>query len=170
MLRVRPATPDDVPALVPLVQAMRLLHGDLTGNFDAKTMLCDGFGPSPAFRLLVGFMDNVVAGYSLYHDAYEPSHAARGAYIADLYVDADARRRGLGRQLVATVARDIRDRGGCFLWWVAQPWNEAAQTFYGRLGASGNPVTANALAYGSFETLAGFAADGGVVATARLCA
>ena len=37
------------------------------------------------------------SGYALYFDSYEPTYAARGLYLADLYVDQAFRRQGIGR-------------------------------------------------------------------------
>src|SRR3546814_16795315 len=65
----------------------------------------------PEFVVLLAENEGGLLGYAMFYDAYEPSYAARGVYMADLYVRPAARRLGLGRRLTAAVA-DHRRRPG----------------------------------------------------------
>ncbi len=93
-------------------------------------------------------------GYALFHPAYETVYAARGFYVQDLFVVADERGRGVGRALIAALARTARERGGGFLWWTSKPWNERAQAAYAAWGATDEPVRAHALFGEAFARLA----------------
>ncbi len=66
----------------------------------------DGFGPDAAFACRVGEADGQIAGYALVLPWYEPAAAARGLYLADLFVTSEARGRGLGRALVEAAAAE----------------------------------------------------------------
>ncbi len=57
-----------------------------------------------------------------------------GIYLEDLYVRPEMRGRGLGKELLATLAQECVDRGYARLeWWVLN-WNPATE-FYKSLGA-----------------------------------
>ena len=125
---IRSATPGDADALEALAAEFHVAHGDPTGLLTADAIRRDGFGAVPEFAVMVAQDASGLLRYALFYDAYEPSYAARGVYIADLYVRPVARRRGLGRRLIAAVARDGRDRGRRYLWWVARAENTASSS------------------------------------------
>ena len=58
-------------------------------------------------------------GYALFYPSYDTDHGAKGAYLQDLYVLPEARGRGIGRALMAAVARACQADGGCYLFWNA---------------------------------------------------
>jgi ribosomal protein S18 acetylase RimI-like enzyme len=152
-LRVRRASPEDAAAVAAMSRALREIDGDPPQHLTAEALLRDGFGPEPQFALLVAELDESVVGYALFHDSYEPIYAARGVYLCDLFVKSEARRQGVGRALVAAVARDARNRGRSFVWWVSRPHNKAAHAFYAELKAFTEPVVAFAVFDEAFERL-----------------
>ena len=125
---IRPAVPTDATQLVVLVKALQDYLGDGTDNFDAERFVADAFCAEPLFSLLVAEGEDELAGYALYHDAYESSFAQKGIYLADLYVSENARGRGLGKQLMQAVAKDGKARGRTFIWLVSP--HEGARAFY----------------------------------------
>jgi ribosomal protein S18 acetylase RimI-like enzyme len=152
-LRIRPATPEDVHAVAAMSRALRQVDGDPPEHLTPEVLLRDGFGAEPQFKLLVAELDSVVAGYALFHDSYEPIYAARGVYLCDLFVKEAARRQGVGRALIAAVARDADLRGRTFAWWVSRTDNSRAQAFYDGLSAYKEPVIAFAVFEDTFSTL-----------------
>jgi ribosomal protein S18 acetylase RimI-like enzyme len=78
----------------------------------------------------------------------------------DLHVREAARRRGVGRALVAAAAAQARARGGRYLLWTAQARNRRARAFYRRLGATEEQVIAYALSGEAFDQLAKAGASG----------
>ncbi|MEI6158885.1 MAG: GNAT family N-acetyltransferase, partial [Roseococcus sp.] len=58
-----------------------------------------------------------------------------GCLMNDLYVAPEARRRGLGRALVAGLAQATAEDGGEFLWWDADEGDALALAFHRGLGA-----------------------------------
>jgi GNAT superfamily N-acetyltransferase len=153
-VRVRPATASDAPEIARLARGLNAYHRDPVEHFTPEAIVRDGFGARPWFHVLVAEHDGALVGYALYHDAYEPVWAARGCYLSDLFVDAGARQRGVGRALIAGVAHVARERGASFVWLVSRAWNADAQAVYGRLGARGEPVHAHAFTFDTFTALA----------------
>lgn len=149
---IRPAVVEDGRALVPMVIELMVHLGDDPEFFDADRFLDDAFGAAPQFSVLVAEQQGTLVGYALFHDAYEPAFAARGVYLSDLFVAASARRGGVGRALIAAVARDGRRRGRTFVWWVAR--GDDARAFYRTFTDVEQPVTAHAITFETFQRLA----------------
>jgi ribosomal protein S18 acetylase RimI-like enzyme len=140
---IRRAEPADAAAVAALASELRAHLGDPPGHLTPERIVADGFGERPEFAILLALLDDVPAGYALFHDAYEPAYAARGAYLCDLYVRPAGRRRGIGRALIGAVAAETAARGRRYVWWVSQRRNAEAQAFYDRLGAIRDPVVAH---------------------------
>ena len=144
-LAIRRAEPADAAAVAALAGELRAHQGNPPGHLTPERILGDGFGERPEFAILLALLDGASVGYALFHDAYEPAYAARGAYLCDLYVHPVARRQGIGRALVGAVAAETTARGRRYVWWVSQHRNAEARAFYARLGATDDEVAAHAL-------------------------
>jgi hypothetical protein len=150
---IRRATIDDAETLVALTRGLNEHQGDPVGLFDVATARRDGFGARPSWTALIAERGGRAVGYAMFHASYDAPHAARGLYLQDLYVDAAARRHGVGRALMAAVAREARGNGCTFFWWTAKQWNTEALDFYRNLGAVSETVVAHALFGEPFERL-----------------
>ena len=151
---IRPAGPDDADRLAALAEEFHEAHGDPTGFLSAEAIRRDGFGATPEFAVRLAEDAGGLLGYALFYDAYEPSYAARGVYMADLYVRPSARRLGIGRRLIAAVAADARSRGRSYVWWVAQARNASAHAFYRTLASVELETRAFAVVLKDFDALA----------------
>ncbi len=60
---------------------------------------------------------------------------APGIYLEDLFVRPEARGRGIGKRLLAYLARTAVERGCARLEWAVLDWNEPSIGFYRSLGA-----------------------------------
>lgn len=140
MIEVRAATPADAATIVAFAKALSLEEGCPAPALQAQDVLAEGFGARPRFRALLAEQDGRPVGYALFYPSYDTDHAARGLYLQDLYVAPEARRRGVGRALMAAVARACQAEGGCYLFWNAQPRNRAGRAFYRAIGAREEPV------------------------------
>ncbi len=149
--QIRWAQPQDGPPLCEMALALMVHLGDDLAAFDAARFLEDAFGSEPQFKVLVADDEGTLKGYALFHDAYEPAFTARGVYLCDIFVDADARRQGIGRALLAGVARDAAARGRTFVWWVAR--GDEAREFYRKITEVEHSVTAHAVTFEAFARL-----------------
>jgi ribosomal protein S18 acetylase RimI-like enzyme len=153
-LIIRPARLDDAALVAALVAELAEQQGDPTEHISVEAIKRDAFRPSPEFAVLLAETGGSVVGYALFHLSYEPSYAARGVYLCDLYVRAAARRQRIGRALAAAVAGRAKALGRSYVWWVSKPRNETALAFYKSLGVESVAVLAHALTFDTFEALA----------------
>lgn len=133
---IRPATEADVPLILRFIRELaeyeRLLHEVVATEARLRETL---FGARPAAEVVIAEADGEPLGFALFFHNYSTFLAQPGIYLEDLYVRPEARGRGVGRALLAHLARLARERGcGRLEWWVLD-WNESALRFYRSLGA-----------------------------------
>ena len=102
---LRAATPADTGALAAMLEAMNVEDGQPQGRYSAERVQRDGFGTAPAFAALLAFAGERAVGYALSLPFYNTELARRGLYLLDLWVAPPHRNRGIGRRLVAALAR-----------------------------------------------------------------
>ena len=110
------------------------LHRSYTTPWDT-TILRDGFGERPAFQVLIAELDGSAIGYALFTDGYNTDIPARAVWLDDIFVEKQARGQGIGRRLLASVARIAAVRGARSVWWGVRSANHRARAFYAGLGA-----------------------------------
>jgi len=93
------------------------------------------FGPRPALFGHVGVIDGQVVGCALWFLNFSTWCGVHGIYLEDLYVQPVHRRTGMGRALLAELARECQLQGYVRLEWAVLDWNEPALGFYRALGA-----------------------------------
>lgn len=153
-LTVRRAGPRDAQDLARLAAELNEHQGDPSDNFPPEVILRDGFGAEPHFHALIAELDGAAVGYALLVPAYETGWGAPGYYLNDMHVTASARRRGVGRALLAAAAHHTTAMGRRYLWWATRAWNEEAQAFYRALGAFDEPLRVHVLAEAELRALA----------------
>ena len=92
-------------------------HEGLPQRFTPAIIRRDAFGRPKRIRVVVAEIDHRVVGYAATIDGYNTDLAAPELFMLDLFVAARWRSRGIGRALVAAVARDtVRRRLGSLQW------------------------------------------------------
>ena len=94
----------------------------------------DGFGADPHFRALIAEWKGQPAGFALFFGYYS-TWRGPGLYLEDLFVRSEFRGLGIGKSLLATVARTAEQENRIFLKWSVLDWNEPAIKLYQSLGA-----------------------------------
>jgi GNAT superfamily N-acetyltransferase len=78
--------------------------------------------------------DGTAVGFATVYWMWSTSRAARIGVMNDLFVDAAARRRGVGEALIAACLDLVRQRGAVSLEWQTALDNHTAQALYERVG------------------------------------
>jgi GNAT superfamily N-acetyltransferase len=89
------------------------------------------FGSKAHAEVILGYIDEKPVSFALFFHNYSTFLAEPGLYLEDLYVSPDARGQGIGKMMLAYLAKLAIGR---FEWWVLD-WNETALKFYRQLGA-----------------------------------
>lgn len=135
-MTIRPAAPADVPAILGLIRDLAAYEREPDAVAATEAMLTDTlFGARPAAEAIVAEMDGEVVGTALFFTNYSTWSGRTGIYLEDLYVRPEARGTGLGRALLAHLARLAVERGCPRVEWSVLDWNEPAKAFYAGLGA-----------------------------------
>ena len=133
-LSIRLARHDDTARLVELIHAFA---EDVSETAAAVTDQVDrdAIGPDRLVETLLAESDGRVIGFVMFQRGFLSFAATRGVYLTDLYVEPAHRRRGVGRALMAAVARQCREHGGQWVIWDVWRKNAPALAFYEQLGA-----------------------------------
>ena len=138
LLSIRPASIDDVPLIRALIAELaeyeRLADAAVATDDDLRAQL---FGAQPAAEVLIGEVDGEAAGFALFFHNFSTFLGKRGLYLEDLFVRPAYRGSGLGRHLMALLARIAVQRDCGRFEWSVLDWNAPAIGFYRTLGATG---------------------------------
>jgi GNAT superfamily N-acetyltransferase len=135
-LVIKNATKNDVPTILAFIRELaeyeKLLHEVVaTEEILTETL----FGNNPRAEVIIAFINEQPVGFALYFYNYSTFLARPGIYIEDLYVKPECRGMGLGKKLLAYLARlCIQNNCPRLQWWVLD-WNQDAINFYERIGA-----------------------------------
>ena len=136
LLSIRPATADDVPLIRQLIGELaeyeRLADAAVATDDELRAQL---FGAQPAAEVLIGEVDGEAAGFALFFHNFSTFLGKRGLYLEDLFVRPAFRGSGLGRHLMASLARIAVQRDCGRFEWSVLDWNEPALEFYRSIGA-----------------------------------
>jgi len=133
---IDPATPSDIPLVLSLVRELAEYEGLAREVQATEALLHEAlFGPSPVAHAVIARDGGTPAGFALYFFSFSTFLARPGLYLEDLFVRPAFRRRGLGRQLLAHLARLAVDRGCGRMEWSVLNWNETALRVYRAAGA-----------------------------------
>ena len=134
---IRPATPDDVPAILALIREL--------ADYEKLTEACTAtedlllrhlFGPHKAADALVAVKDNHTVAYAIYFKTFSTFLAKPGLYLEDLYVQPAHRNRGIGTAILQHLAHICIDNDYQRLEWTCLDWNAPSLAFYKSLGAA----------------------------------
>jgi GNAT superfamily N-acetyltransferase len=136
MLEIRPAAPADAALILSFVRKLaeyeRLLHEVAATEAD---VVRDLFGPNPRVFCDIALWDGAPAGFALWFYNYSTFRGRHGIYLEDLFVEPDYRGRGIGKALLAQLARRCQAERLSRLEWLVLDWNKPSIEFYKSLGA-----------------------------------
>lgn len=133
---IRPATPTDVPTILHFIHELALYERDPDAVLaTAADLLRDGWGATPRFRCVIADHDGTPAGFALFFTSYSTWRGHHGIRLEDLYVTPAHRGQGIGKALLAHLAKIAVAEGCPRLEWDVLDWNAPAIAFYHSLGA-----------------------------------
>lgn len=128
--------PADVATILGLICDLATYEREPDAVKATVAMLHDTlFGPTPTAEAIVAEADGAVVGMALFFTNYSTWSGRNGIYLEDLYVTPAARGTGLGKALLAHIARIAVARGCARVDWSVLDWNAPAIDFYRSIGA-----------------------------------
>ena len=135
-IRIERATVRDVSLILSLIKALaeyeRLADQAVATEAGLRESL---FGPQARAEVAIAYAGEEAVGFAVWFHNYSTFLGRAGLYLEDLFVVPQWRGRGIGRQLLAYVARVAVARGCGRMEWSVLNWNEPAIRFYRRMGA-----------------------------------
>lgn len=135
-ISLRPATPEDVPLVLEFIRELaryeQLEHEVTATEADLGEAL---FGERRYAEVVFACSDGKALGFALFFHNFSTFKGRPGIYLEDLFVRPEARGRGIGRKLLAHLARTALERRCSRLEWAVLDWNEPSIGFYRGLGA-----------------------------------
>jgi GNAT superfamily N-acetyltransferase len=140
MLKIRPAIPPDIPQILTFIRELAIYEREPDAVLATEAdLLRDGFGPTPRFQCVIAELEQdgqtVPAGFALYFTSYSTWLGHHGIRLEDLYVTPAKRGQGIGKALLAHLARIAVDQGCPRLEWDVLAWNAPAIAVYEKAGA-----------------------------------
>ena len=133
---IRPATPADLPLIAQFIRDLadyEKLADEV--RFDEAKLAANLFGPRPYAEVVIGEIDGAAQGFALFFHNFSTFEGRPGLYLEDLFVRPAARGSGLGKALLAHLAKLCTERDCARLEWSVLDWNAPSIGFYQSLGA-----------------------------------
>lgn len=133
---IRKAAERDVPAILGLIRQLaeyERLSDQVTATEQGLRETL--FGERPAAEVLLASAQNKTVGFAVFFTNYSTFLARPGIYLEDLFVVPEARGKGIGKALLASLARLAVERGCGRVEWSVLDWNAPSIGFYRSLGA-----------------------------------
>jgi GNAT superfamily N-acetyltransferase len=133
---IRPCRPDDAATLAALIRELAAYARlEAEARASAEDLRRHLFGPRPFAEALLAEVGGEPAAFALFFPTFSTFRGQPSLYLEDLFVRPPYRGRGIGKALLATLARLAVERGCGRLEWSVLDWNEPAIRFYRSLGA-----------------------------------
>ena len=109
---IRWARPEDAGHIIKLIKGLAAYENEPQSSIKITEadILRDGFSEPKRFECLVAELNEEVVGFALFFSNYSTWEGRPGIYLEDLYVDEKARGLGLGKDLMAALAKLAQER------------------------------------------------------------
>jgi GNAT superfamily N-acetyltransferase len=134
-IRIRAARESDAALIVHYIRALAIYEKEAVEKvkITEADVLRDGFDERRRFEVLIAEVDGAPVGFALFFPNYSTWEGRPGLYVEDIFVEESARKTGVGRALIATLAKIAKERGCARVDLAVLNWNPA-RGFYHRLG------------------------------------
>ncbi len=142
-LVLREAEPGDIALLVRLLREAYVFYGDRSTPkpSELKTRLERHLGASPGFEAVIAeTQDGKALGVAIFAPVFWTSDCEIALFLKELFILKPARRKGIGRKLMARLARIAVERGWTRVVWTVDDYNDPAVKFYSLLPGA-QPLT-----------------------------
>jgi GNAT superfamily N-acetyltransferase len=135
-LTIRRARPDEVGLVLSLVRELAEYQKRLH-EVEATDAMIDAalFGDNPRLFCEIAESNGEPAGFAIWFVNFSTFSGRPGIYLEDLFVRPAQRGKGIGKALLAHLARQCVTNGWSRMQWSVLDWNTPSIEFYKSLGA-----------------------------------
>src|ERR1700694_1844702 len=135
-LTIRRARPDEAGLVLSLVRELAEYEKLLHEVEATETMIGAAlFGPDPRLFCEIAEWNGEPAGFAIWFLNFSTFSGRPGIYLEDLFVRPALRGNGIGKVLLANLAKACVANGWARLQWSVLDWNAPSIEFYKSLGA-----------------------------------
>lgn len=133
-MEIRLASEGDVPAILPLMRVFNEMEG-IPWRPEAMRGALERLLREPGLGIaLAAWSEGEIVGYGVATFGYDLEFAGPDAFVTELFVAPEARRRGMGRGLLEALVRHLTERGASAVHLMVRPDNEEARRLYESAG------------------------------------
>lgn len=134
-LHVRPVTPDDFAAWLPLWQGYQRFYQTTIPDDVTRTTWARFLDPSEPMHAALALLDDAIVGMVHFIEHRSCWTAGNYMYLQDLFTAPTARRRGAARALIEHVYAEATARGCSRVYWLTQESNADARALYDQVAS-----------------------------------
>ena len=134
-VEIRPARTEEIEEMLPLIRAYCEFYETEPNDDGLREMFRTLITDASQGAVFVAVQDERLVGFATLDWKWSSLKAARIGYLEDLFVDPDARGKGIADALIEVCAERCRELGIPAMDWLTAPDNLRAQQVYNRTGA-----------------------------------
>jgi len=135
-INIRPAVERDSSLIISFIRELAEYEKLLDEMVATESLIEENlFGSGPVAYSLIAELDGKPVGFALYFFNFSTFLGRPGIYLEDLYVKPEHRALGIGKKLLAKLAKIAVEKNCGRVEWSVLDWNEPAIKFYQSVGA-----------------------------------
>jgi GNAT superfamily N-acetyltransferase len=134
-VEIRPARIEEIEEMLPLIRAYCEFYETEPNDEGLREMFRTLIMDASQGAVFIALDDGTAVGFATLDWKWSSLKAAQVGYLEDLFVDPDARGKGIADALIEVCAERCRELGLPAMEWLTAPDNLRAQQVYDRTGA-----------------------------------
>ena len=135
-IRIEHAAEKDIPLIHKFIKELAEYERMSEECVATEALLREAlFGEKKFAEVVIAYYHDEPAGFALFFHNFSTFLARPGIYLEDLYVFPHLRGKGIGKALLAYLAKTAKERKCGRFEWAVLDWNEPSIAFYKKLGA-----------------------------------
>lgn len=132
---IRFAEDKDVPLILKFIRGIAEYEKMLEQVVATEELLREWVFEKQSAKVIIGELDGVPVGFSLFFHNFSTFMGRAGLYIEDIFVWPEYRGKGFGKALFLYLAKLAHDEGCGRMEWCCLDWNQPSIDFYRSMGA-----------------------------------
>ena len=132
---IRFAEEKDVPLILKFIKGIAEYEKMLDQVVATEELLREWVFEKQSAKVIIGELDGVPVGFSLFFHNFSTFMGRAGLYIEDIFVWPEYRGKGFGKALFLYLANLAHEEGCGRMEWCCLDWNQPSINFYRSMGA-----------------------------------